>query len=191
MALVVMWAFAAVVLATCFFRRQEICSCRKQFVRRWTLCLASWSVTCDEKPRHCATIEKHLLKTYDPPAPFSGISCLSIPSTRHSHHSRLKTCMLKKILYANKWWWFVLMMMTDGDEFSFSCHNFWFKCTMFRNIWHLTLLRCITLLYFAIRLENRKGANKRIYLSFYVCFVFFYFLRGCVSGGWMPPFNRL
>ena len=102
MVLAAMWAFAAVVLATCFFRRQEICSCRKQFVRRWTLCLASWSVTCDEKPRHCATIEKHLLKTYDPPAPFSGISCLSIPSTRHSHHSRLKTCMLKKFLYANK-----------------------------------------------------------------------------------------
>ena len=32
---------------------------------------------------------------------------------------------------------------------------------------HLTLLqvRCVTLLYFAIRLESRKSANKRIYLN--------------------------
>jgi len=29
-------------------------------------------------------------------------------------------------------------------------------------------LRCITLLYFAIRLESRKSANKRIYLSIYL-----------------------
>ena len=34
----------------------------------------------------------------------------------------------------------------------------------FCNIWHLTFLRCIALLYFAIRLESRKSANKRIYL---------------------------
>jgi len=32
----------------------------------------------------------------------------------------------------------------------------------------LTFLRCIALLYFAIRLESRKSANKRIYLSIYV-----------------------
>ena len=31
-----------------------------------------------------------------------------------------------------------------------------------------TFLRCITLLYFAIRLESRKSANKRIYLSIYL-----------------------
>jgi len=37
----------------------------------------------------------------------------------------------------------------------------------FCNIWHLTLLRCIALLYFAIRLESHKSANKRIYLSIY------------------------
>jgi len=30
------------------------------------------------------------------------------------------------------------------------------------------VLRCITLLYFAIRLESRKSANKRIYLSIYL-----------------------
>ena len=35
------------------------------------------------------------------------------------------------------------------------------------NIWYLTFLRCVTLLYFAIRLESRKSANKRIYLSIY------------------------
>ena len=35
----------------------------------------------------------------------------------------------------------------------------------FCNIWHLTFLRCIVLLYFAIRLESRKSVNKRIYLS--------------------------
>ena len=33
---------------------------------------------------------------------------------------------------------------------------------------HLTFLRCIVLLYFAIRLESRKSANKRIYLSIYL-----------------------
>ena len=33
----------------------------------------------------------------------------------------------------------------------------------FCNIWHLTFLRCVALLYFAIRLESRKSANKRIY----------------------------
>jgi len=32
---------------------------------------------------------------------------------------------------------------------------------------HLTFLRCIALLYFAIRLVSRKSANKRIYLSIY------------------------
>jgi len=31
-----------------------------------------------------------------------------------------------------------------------------------------TKQRCITLLYFAIRLESRKSANKRIYLSIYL-----------------------
>jgi len=35
----------------------------------------------------------------------------------------------------------------------------------FCDISHLTFFRCITLLYFAIRLESRKSANKRIYLS--------------------------
>jgi len=32
----------------------------------------------------------------------------------------------------------------------------------------LTFLRCIALLYFAIRLESRKSVNKRIYLSIYL-----------------------
>ena len=31
-----------------------------------------------------------------------------------------------------------------------------------------TRLRCIALLYFAIRLESRKSVNKRIYLSIYL-----------------------